>query len=356
MRALYQTSTFTLAAGAECNFQAAQFLRVLSSTGALTIVSTSANDFGSGGASIPARVQVAGPVLLDGTRAAIGPVRFKNGTGVSITFTVATSNASIDDSRDTGETGLTGTVAISGNATVVGPGAEAAAPAGNPVRMAGSDGAALRTLHTDTAGNPIIVGAAAEAAAPAGNPVRMAGSDGAALRTLSTDAAGALTMGNSRKPTFSVSVLGAAPVAAGYILAAIEAGAFKAACIRRLRVHQVGNMTTAGRVVFSLLRTTAAAAGGVAATPARHEAADTAFSGIAKHTAPTITAGYVLWQGSLWVPAALGAFAPLEIDFDRLHAKGLVIAAGVTNGIALRCDTGGVGFANFDLTLELTEE
>lgn len=189
-RTLYQTSTFTLAAGAEAGFQADSFLRLLSSTGAVTLVSTAANDFGRDGATFPNRFQITGPVGADGARLPIGPVRFKNGGGAPITFTVATSNNPMEDARDLAETGLTGTVTISGVSDVEGAAAEGAAPSGNPVRMAGSDGAALRTLATDTTGRERVVGAAAAGAAHAGDPVLMGGSDGTNAQRLRVDTSG----------------------------------------------------------------------------------------------------------------------------------------------------------------------
>lgn len=190
-RTLFQTSTFTLAAGAEAGFQADSYLRLLSSTGAVTLVSTAANDFGPAGASFPNRFQITGPLAADGVmRGPIGPVRFKNNTGGSITFTVATSNNPMEDSRDLAETGLTGTVTVSGITDVEGAAAEGAAPAGNPVRMAGSDGAALRTMATDNGGRPVVVGAAAAGAAHTGNPVMMGGSDGTNAQRLRTDTSG----------------------------------------------------------------------------------------------------------------------------------------------------------------------
>jgi len=157
MKPLYQTQTQTLAAGAESGFQADRFLRVLASTGTLTIVGTGANDFGSAGASLPPRVQIAGPLGMDGQREPIGPIRLRNDTAGPVTFTIATSNAPIDDSRDVGETAVTTTVTVSGVVDVDGQAAEGAAPAGQPHRIAGTDGAALRTLRTDAEGRAVVL-------------------------------------------------------------------------------------------------------------------------------------------------------------------------------------------------------
>ena len=61
-----------------------------------------------------------------------------------------------------------------------GPAATGTAVTGNPVLVAGSDGANARNLSTDNSGRPIAVGAAAVAAAAAGNPVYVGGGDGTA--------------------------------------------------------------------------------------------------------------------------------------------------------------------------------
>jgi len=61
-----------------------------------------------------------------------------------------------------------------------GPAATGTAVTGNPVLVAGSDGANARNLSTDNSGRPIAVGAAAVAAAAAGNPLYVGGGDGTA--------------------------------------------------------------------------------------------------------------------------------------------------------------------------------
>jgi len=61
-----------------------------------------------------------------------------------------------------------------------GPAATGTSVTGNPVLVAGSDGANARNLSTDASGRPVAVGAAAVAAAASGNPVYVGGADGTA--------------------------------------------------------------------------------------------------------------------------------------------------------------------------------
>lgn len=75
----------------------------------------------------------------------------------------------------------------------------AAAPA-SALHIAGSDGANLRALLTDTSGRQEMVGAAADGAAVAGNPVLIAGQDGANVQSLLTDANGRLEVNTQITP------------------------------------------------------------------------------------------------------------------------------------------------------------
>lgn len=79
---------------------------------------------------------------------------------------------------------------VGGLLTVQGQDADGAAPTANPFLVAGSDGANVQTILTDTAGRPNVVGAAANGAAVAGNPVRVGFSDGTTTRDALSDASG----------------------------------------------------------------------------------------------------------------------------------------------------------------------
>jgi hypothetical protein len=66
--------------------------------------------------------------------------------------------------------------------SVIGPAANGDALSGNPVRVAGSDGANTRNILTDTSGRIVIIGAGAANAALTGNPVLIGESDGTNLQ------------------------------------------------------------------------------------------------------------------------------------------------------------------------------
>ena len=80
------------------------------------------------------------------------------------------------------------------NTTPTGRAADGAAVAGNPVWVAGTDGANARGLLTDTSGRQRIVGAGADGAATVGDPVLIGGTDGVNTQTISTDNTGAVNV------------------------------------------------------------------------------------------------------------------------------------------------------------------
>jgi len=164
---------------------------------------------------------------------------------------------------------------------------------------------------------------------------------------------------NGKKRSYTVLIDGAAPTSANYVLAAIEAGAAVGFRLRRLTISIPGSQTTAGRQRFELVRTTAASAAGVATTPQPRDLTDAAFSGIAKITNPTITAGVSVFSFSLVKPTAVTTapgFTAFQVSFDELNMKPIIVPAGIVNGIALREINGAAGAANFCATLEITEE
>jgi len=78
----------------------------------------------------------------------------------------------------------------SGAQQIEGLAADGSPPVGNPVYVAGQDGANIQSLKTDTTGRQEVVGGAADGAVPAGNPVPVAGWDGTNVETLRTNSAG----------------------------------------------------------------------------------------------------------------------------------------------------------------------
>jgi len=162
---------------------------------------------------------------------------------------------------------------------------------------------------------------------------------------------------NPVNPTFAYSAQGVAAVAASYPMVILEAGPTKNVRIKRLILWNPGVITVAANITYSLVRTTTAGSG-TTATPAAFDNQDTAFSGILRIPGQTAgTAGTVLYQFTALVPIAIAAYQPLILDFaNPILQKSIVIPAGITNGVFLRCDTGGAGSASLSFTIEFTEE
>lgn len=170
-------------------------------------------------------------------------------------------------------------------------------------------------------------------------------------------ASNALVRGNSRKPTYTISDLAGAPTGANSVLATWESSALKVSRLRRLFITNPGFGTAAAGLQLELVRTTAASTGGVLQVPAQHDPRDAAFGGLARITAPAITAGARVWAGVIYQPATLvGAFAPLVIEFYGQISQSITVANGVANGLALRCVNGSAGASGFAYALEIAEE
>jgi hypothetical protein len=184
-----------------------------------------------------------------------------------------------------------------------------------------------------------------------------AGAAGTPYKAVVLDNAGALTQGNSQKPTFTISTLTAAPIAANYVVANFEAGATKTPRLRRIIVSNPGFGTAAAALTFEVIRTTAASSAGTLVTPASHDPADAAFSGIARTNGATITAGAQVTTFTIFQPAtASAAFSPVVFEFYGQMSKAIAVAAGITNGLALRCINGNAGASGFCASMEMTDE
>jgi hypothetical protein len=171
------------------------------------------------------------------------------------------------------------------------------------------------------------------------------------------DSVGALTQGNSQKPTFTISTLVAAPTAANYVVANFESGAAKVSRLRRIIISNPGFGTAAAALTFEVIRTTAASSAGTLVTPASHDSADAAFSGIARTVGATITAGAQVTTFTIFQPAtAATAFSPVVFEYYGQMSKAITVPAGVTNGLALRCINGNAGASGFSASMEFTDE
>ena len=123
----------------------------------------------------------------------------------------------------------------------------------------------------------------------------------------------------------------------------LMAGASLRVGIRRILVTQSANGTT-GQQIWELRRLTTAGSGGTAATPAPLDPADTA-AGATFQTLPSskgtectlIHAQNVLTHATV---ATVDLNPLLDLDFTRERTKALWIAAGTSNGICLKAQTG----------------
>jgi len=122
----------------------------------------------------------------------------------------------------------------------------------------------------------------------------------------------------------------------------IMAGASLKVRVRRIEVHQATVATTVALPVFSLFRLTTAGSGGTAVTPNPLNPADSASGATAmklpssKGTeAAEITTAVPYFMQTL--AASNQLIQPIIVwDFDRPRSQPLIIAAGTSNGIAVK--------------------
>jgi hypothetical protein len=125
---------------------------------------------------------------------------------------------------------------------------------------------------------------------------------------------------------------------------AIMAGSALNVRIRRWKIKQVANATTAQATTVSLYRLTTAGTGGTAVTPAPMELADGA-SGATARTLPTAkgTESTELMRIPLvWRQAVSATAAQADDGYEweqHPYGKPIVIAAGTSNGIAFKTNS-----------------
>lgn len=131
----------------------------------------------------------------------------------------------------------------------------------------------------------------------------------------------------------------------------IMAGASLHVLVRRIRVFQLAVVTTAAIDALEIVRLTTAGTGGTAITPAPRDPADAA-SGATAMTLPTVkgTEGTFVdrataqWTQTIATQAGAGLNTLVsEFSWEDLRLKGLRIAAGTANGIALKNPTARAG-------------
>lgn len=131
----------------------------------------------------------------------------------------------------------------------------------------------------------------------------------------------------------------------------IMAGAALHVRVRRIEVYGAA-ITAAAALDWQLLRLTSAGTGGTAATPSRLDSTgDVAAGATCAFGVPLAThgtAGAVLGYGRIWPTATAGAGGmsgpgPYWAWVQLPNSKPIIVPAGVTNGLALRINTGRAG-------------
>lgn len=139
----------------------------------------------------------------------------------------------------------------------------------------------------------------------------------------------------------------------------IMAGGTNKVRIRRIGIEQSTNATTAAPGSISILRVTTAGTGGTAVTPRPGDSSDAA-AGATCMTLPTVkgTEGVEFIRTTLLWRQAVSATAAAVDDaftwYQMPNAKGLVIPAGVTNGIVIKQLTA-IAAANAVINVEFVE-
>jgi hypothetical protein len=122
----------------------------------------------------------------------------------------------------------------------------------------------------------------------------------------------------------------------------LMAGSSNRVRVRRIEVAQMGLATTAAFCQWAVYRLTTAGTGGTSITPQLLDPSDAAVSATSM-TLPSAkgTEGALLWSGATpmtqTISATPAATNPiLTLDFDDTRRKPIHIAAGTSNGIALK--------------------
>lgn len=141
----------------------------------------------------------------------------------------------------------------------------------------------------------------------------------------------------------------------------IMAGSTLNVKIRRIRIEQLANATTAALDSFLLMRVTTAGTGGTAITPGKLDNSDSA-AGCTAMTLPSSKGSEsteirreTLVMRQAFLTTAAQPEESIEWDFDRPRIKPLIIAAGTSNGICIKNGSAIAG-ATVIVYVELTEQ
>lgn len=138
----------------------------------------------------------------------------------------------------------------------------------------------------------------------------------------------------------------------------LMAGASLNVKIRRIKVEQSSNATTASATSLSIMRLTTAGTGGSGVTPAAFDPNDTA--GATARTLPSSkgTEGTeILRAAMVWRQAVAASGAQYDDYYEWIqlpHQKPITILAGTSNGICIK-STSAVAGATVHVTIEFVE-
>lgn len=150
-------------------------------------------------------------------------------------------------------------------------------------------------------------------------------------------------------PTYTAVYAGVATNTANDHVAQLMAGASLKVRIRRIRLDQAANATAGTIINFDIYRLSTAGTGGTVTTPRPMETTDAA-AGATGMILPTVkgTESLQLWRMTFVLRQTVAA-AGAQVDdmyewVPAPNAKGIVIPAGTTNGIAIK-NLAGLGAA-----------
>jgi hypothetical protein len=161
--------------------------------------------------------------------------------------------------------------------------------------------------------------------------------------------------------TYVVTAGGISTATVGDDAMQIMAGASTIVRIRRIRIEQDGLVTAAAISTWSVGRLTTAGTGGTAITPQKLDSADGAAASTAAFAVPNATHGTIAatyhFRRSLFLvqTAPVGGLGQVYSEWLAMPGgKPLIIAAGTTNGVAVRNQTARAG-GSISIEIEYTE-
>jgi hypothetical protein len=123
----------------------------------------------------------------------------------------------------------------------------------------------------------------------------------------------------------------------------IMAGGTNKVRIRRIMIHQSVMATTAAMMGLAIYRLTTAGTGGSSTPPTIFDPSDSAGATARTLTTAKGTESTALWFSRHYMMQTIGASTPLpvllDLNFDMLRTKPIIISAAATNGIAIKNTT-----------------